>query len=173
MLPAQPHPSKEALVKKTAIVVASFALVAAAAPAAVAHTISHPGHHAPAAAKIFKSKASPSKNVKIGKSVTVKGSGALKKTSYICIEVVSNGNQLDTATDTKNLTTVTSTAAGKVTCKLPVKKYSGKDGLGSKTVHCPTTAADKKAKFSCGFALADAATEGKKSVSLAKFTAKK
>jgi hypothetical protein len=168
-------------VKKIAIAVAATALIgtAAAAPAAIAHPGSHAAAHKAAAAspKIFKSKVKPSKNVKVGKKVTITGTHALKSTKYYCAEVISNGNRAETAEDIKNIAIVKSTAAGKVVCKLPVKAYHQKIAATGKTVHCPTTAADRRAKYSCGFAFANYAKTlakiGAKSISLAKFTAKK
>jgi hypothetical protein len=131
----------------------------------VAHPTTKPAH-------TFTSKASPRKNVKPGRTITVKGTGAEKRTSFDCVMlIVDKKHTTAKYADVASLVTVRSTSKGKITCKEKFQPFSGT--IAGKTRHCPTTSADKKAGMTCGIGMGDAKTLGDKSASLAVFTAKK
>jgi hypothetical protein len=151
--------------KKTALAVATVCLVVSVAPATLAHSTPNSAH-------TFRSKARPSKHVKPGQTIIVKGTGTKKSTTYDCVLIIEDKKRpTEEYADIASLqATVKSTASGKITCKQRFEPYAGK--VAGKTRHCPTTAKDRKAGMTCGVGLGDAATMGKSSASLAKFTAK-
>jgi len=124
----------------------------------------------PAAAKVFTSTVKPNKNVGPGTTLHVTSNGAKKNTSYFCVLIVLHGANY--GANINSLKTVKSNAYGHVACSQTFKPYTVTDQK-NKTRHCPTTAADKAAGFSCAVSLADQATSGQTSASVAKFTAHK
>jgi hypothetical protein len=146
-----------------AVAVANLCVIAAATPAALAHPAAH-------GAK-FKTTASPNKHVKPGTTITVKGKGAKKSTSFFCAQLIIVPKHQSRRVVGSAVTTVMSSPRGRIKCKQRFEPFSGP--FAGKTHHCPTTKADRKAGWSCAIGLADAATEGKKSGSLVTFTAKK
>lgn len=124
------------------------------------------------AGSYFSSSVSPNKRVRPGTTLTATGHGAKRSTSYYCVVASYRNKQgAPSAPDTSTLKTVKSNAKGVVTCKVKYRPFSAK--AGNATRHCPATAADKKAGYACGVAIADAATQGLKSASVAKFTPSK
>jgi hypothetical protein len=107
------------------------------------------------------------KSAHIGQKLTLKVHGAKKKTSYICVFAIVKGKQ--NSPFLGNTTNVTSSKKGAFKCTLTFKAFSGQ--IGSKTYHCPPTAADKKAHIKCGFATADPADKNSNAIQY--FTAKK
>jgi hypothetical protein len=148
----------------TAAAIAGLTLVAGATAPALGAT-----HH-PNAGTVFKSSVSPSRNVTPGTTMTMKSSSAKPKTSYYCVFIVLKGS--DYAADTGSATLVKSNKKGHVSCTKTFQPYTATD-QNNKTRHCPTTKADAKAGFSCAMSLADQATQGQTSASVAKFSAKK
>lgn len=127
------------------------------------------GVGAASAASYFSSTVSPNKRVRPGTTLTAVGHGAKKSTSYYCVVAsYSTKKGAPSAPDVRTLKTVRSNAKGAITCRVTYKPFSAKGG--NVTRHCPATAADTKAGYQCGVALADAATQGLKSASVAKFT---
>jgi hypothetical protein len=109
----------------------------------------------------------PNTHVKAGTKLHVVGTGALKSTSYYCIVAAHNkaGAHIQ---NVGTLRTVKSTSAGRITCTLTFKPFAV--AIGGHTRHCPTTAADRAAGWTCGAALADVATQGHKSTGFAKIS---
>jgi hypothetical protein len=149
--------------KVLAVATAGFALAAAATIPATAGTT----HNAAAKTKQFKSSIKPT-TVKEGQTMTLKGHGAKKNTSYTCVVVVIKGSNY--GLDSNSLTSVTSSSSGKVTCKQKFEAFSATPINGGKARHCPLKKADKKAKFRCAIAVS---TIDKKSATISYFTAKK
>ena len=83
--------------------------------------------------------------------MTLKATGAKKKTSYTCIFAIVKGKAH--GENLNNTKSVTSTKKGKFSCSL--KFHPFKETVAGKVRHCPLTKADKKAKVKCGFAAAD------------------
>lgn len=148
-------------ISKTLAVAASACAIATAAAIPATAGVAH---H-PASKGTFKSTISPNP-VHSGQTLTLKGSGALKNTSYTCVIVVIKGKNYGLAPG--SLTPVKSNSKGKVTCKHTFTSFSA--SVGGKTRHCPLTKADKKAGFQCGMAVS---TADQKSNTISYFTAKK
>jgi hypothetical protein len=150
--------------KLMAVGAAGCALAAAVTLPATAGTAHHPA--VASKTKEFPSTLTP-KSVKPGQTITLRGHGALKKTSYDCLFIVIKGANY--GTDLHSLKPVTSTKSGKVTCKLKFEAFSAKP-LSGPTRHCPLKKADKKAGYKCAVAIS---TLNMKSASRDFFTAKK
>jgi hypothetical protein len=121
----------------------------------------------PQTIKTVKMTVSPNTGVKAGTTLHVKGTGALKSTSYYCI-VAGHNKAGAHIQNIGTLKTVKSTSAGRIACTLTFKPF--KQTVGGHTRHCPTTKADRAAGWTCGAALADAATQGHKSTGFAKIS---
>lgn len=156
--------------KKT---IATIATITAATLATVGVAASGSGaEEAALRTTVFKTTVTPSAGVGPGTVLTATGTGAEKSTNYYCVlSVVSEKKDL-TASNTMTLKQVTSTKKGKVTCKQTFQPFTAEDENGTER-HCPTTKKDRRAGFRCGVALADAATIGGTSASVAYFTATK
>jgi outer membrane scaffolding protein for murein synthesis (MipA/OmpV family) len=143
-------------------------LLAGAIAAPALGAAGHPS--APAAAKVFTSTATPNTHVGPGTVIHVTSNGAMKNTNYFCVMIVLHGGNYGANINT--LKSVKSNNRGHVACSQTFKPYTVTDQK-NKTRHCPTTAADKAAGFSCAVSLADQSTSGQTSASVAKFTAHK
>jgi hypothetical protein len=138
--------------KLMAVTATGCALAAAIAiPATAGAGHAAPASH-PAAGKhgTFHSSLSP-KVAHPGTKMTLKATGAKKKTSYTCIFAIVKGKAH--GENLNNTKSVTSTKKGKFSCSL--KFHPFKETVSGKVRHCPLTKADKKAKVKCGFAAAD------------------
>jgi hypothetical protein len=149
--------------KLMAVAAAGCALVTAVTLPAVAGPAHHPA--AKAQTKTFPSTLTPH-TVKPGQTLTLKGHGAKKSTSYSCVLVVIKGANY-TIGPIKN---IKSTKKGKVTCKVTYHPYTATSLTGGKSHHCPLSKADKKAHWRCGVAVS---TLDKSSATIQYFTAKK
>jgi hypothetical protein len=151
--------------KLIAVGASGCALVAAVTLPAMAG----PSHHAQPSSTTgtLHSTLSP-KTAHKGTKMTLKASGAEKKTGYLClfalVKGTSHGQEL---TNTKS---VTSSKKGKFSCTLTFKPFTAT--VAGKTRHCPLTKKDKKAGVKCGFAAADP-LHPTKSNAFQPFTAKK
>jgi hypothetical protein len=151
--------------KLMAVGAAGCALAAAVTLPATAGTAAH--HPAVASkTKQFPSTLTP-KSVKPGQTLTLKGHGALKSTTYNCLLIVIKGANY--YPDTASIVFPKSTKSGKITCHIKYKPFSGKP-LSGPVRHCPLTKKDKKAGFKCAVAVS---TTNMKSASRDFFTAKK
>jgi hypothetical protein len=140
----------------TAIALAGTAVMPAAA-----------ANHHPASKGTFKSTVSPNP-VHIGQTLTLSAHGAVKGDSYICTLVVIKGSNYVLG---PGAGTHTPNKHGNFKCSVTFKKFSGIPVKGgSKVRHCPTTKADRKAGFKCGFA---ASTITKTSNTISYFVGKK
>lgn len=118
----------------------------------------------------FKSKVTPKTGVTSGTTVTLKGKGAKRSTSYYCLLAVYDADGGNIAAPLiSSARAVSSNARGKVSCQQTYRPFSARDNNGVMR-HCPTTRADRRANFKCGVVLADAATEGALSATAAPFT---
>jgi len=144
-----------------AVAATGCALVTGVTLPATAGT-SHP--QAPATHQ-FKSTIKPSKNVRSGTVLHVKGHGAKKNTQYDCLFVILHKS--DYAADIGTITNVKSNKHGKVSCTKTFEPYSAADQNG-KLRHCPLTKKDAKARFRCAVVIA---TTTKSSATVAYFTA--
>lgn len=124
----------------------------------------------PTTAKVFASTVKPNKNVGPGTTLRVTSSLAKRNTDYFCILIVLHGSNYGANINT--LKSVKSNSYGHVSCSQTFQPFTVKD-TKNKTRHCPTTAAEKAAGFSCAVSLADQKTSGQTSASVAKFTAHK
>jgi hypothetical protein len=124
---------------------------------------------ASAAPTQFPSSVTPKTGVHAGTVLTDVGTGAAKSTSYACVQVIVKTTTQVYAVKLSSVKYVTSTAAGRVTCKQTFQPWSSKDTKGV-VRHCPLSAADKAAGFKCGVALGDKATQGRTTASLATFS---
>ncbi len=147
---------------------AATSTAASSSPAASAA-----GSPAAAATQYFETEVTPKTAVAPGTVLTAKSTGATPSTAYYCLIAAydTTGGGVSAA-DRASLKPVRSNADGEITCEVTYKPFSTKDTKGE-TRHCPTTAADREAKFACGVLLADAATLGALSGSAAPFTPKK
>ena len=136
--------------KLMAVGAAGCAIAAAVAIPAAAGA--HPSHAAHPAGKngTFHSTLSP-KTAHTGTKMTLKATGAEKKTSYLCLFAIVKGTQH--GQDLNNAISVKSTKKGTFSCSLKFKPFSAT--VAGKTRHCPLKKADKKAGVKCGFAAAD------------------
>ena len=151
---------------------AIVATIAAAMLTTVGATAPGSGAEEARRTTVFKTTVTPSTGVDPGTALTATGPAAEKSTKYYCVlSVVSEKKDL-TASNTMTLKQVTSTKKGKVTCKQTFQPFTADDENGTER-HCPTTKKDRRAGFRCGVALADAATIGGTSASVAYFTATK
>jgi hypothetical protein len=107
-----------------------------------------PAH--PAAAGTFHSTIS-THNPHAGTKVTMKATGAVPKTNYVCIFTIVKGtaHNENPAYDTS----ATSSKKGAFTCSLKFKPF--KLPLGGKTYSCPVSKSAAKSGVKCGFAAAD------------------
>ena len=149
--------------KLMAVGAAGCALAAAVTLPAVAGPAHHPA--AKAQTKTFPSTLTPH-TVKPGQTLTLKGHGAKKSTSYSCVLVVIKGSNY-TIGPIKN---VKSTKKGKVTCKMTYHPYKTISLTGGAGKQCPLTKAEKKGHWRCGVAVS---TTDKSSATIQYFTAKK
>ena len=124
----------------------------------------------PSAAKVFTSTVKPNTNVGPGTTLRTTSNAAMKNTNYFCILIVLHGANYGANINT--LKSVKSNQYGHVACSQTFKPFTVTDQK-NKTRHCPTTAADRTAGFSCAVSLADQQTSGQTSASVAKFTAHK
>lgn len=150
--------------KFMAVVVSTGALAAAATLPAVAGTAHHPA--VAAKTKTFPSTLTPH-TVKPGQTLTLRGHGAKKHTSYTCVLVVIKGSNYTINTHTK---TVTSSKSGKVSCKMTYRPYHTISLTGGPGRQCPLTKAEKKSHWRCGLAVS---TLNKSSATIQYFTTKK
>jgi hypothetical protein len=102
-----------------------------------------------------------------GTRMTLKASGAEKKTNYLCLFAIVKGTAH--GQELSNVASVTSTKHGTFHCSLTFKPF--KAVVAGKTRHCPLTKADRKAHVVCGFAAADP-LHSTKSNAFQPFTAK-
>jgi hypothetical protein len=152
--------------KLLAVTTAGCAVAAAVALPAAAGALGASHHPAVASkTKQFPSTLTP-KVVRPGQTLTLKGHGAKKNTSYSCVFVVIKGSNY-TIGSIKN---VKSTKKGKITCKRKFEPYTATSLSGGKSHHCPLTKKDKKAHWRCALAVS---TLDKSSATIAYFTAKK
>jgi hypothetical protein len=122
-----------------------------------------------AARVVFLSNAVPNTGVHNGTVITDTGTGAFKSTAYLCAQIIVNPTTAVVAVKLLSTKTVTSNATGKVICKQTFNAWQAKDSKGV-VRHCPLTTADRTAHFLCGIGLADKASKGAKSASLAVFS---
>lgn len=150
--------------RRIALAAAATCTLAAAAGGPALAGVAHP-----ATTKVFSSTLRPNSNVKSGTTMKMVSSHAKKRTNYTCVLIVIKGATYGAYTG--SIKGVKSTSTGHVTCKQTFKPYItnyGKTGL-----KCPTTRAERKAGYSCAVSLADTATSGQTSASVAKFTARR
>ncbi|GGM89772.1 hypothetical protein ACFFX1_20685 [Dactylosporangium sucinum] len=118
----------------------------------------------------FQTKLTPDANVAAGTVLTATATGAKPSTSYYCLVAAYSTEQAGVSAPLmSSLTKVESGADGSLACKVTYQPFEAQDTRGV-VRHCPTTAADRKDGFLCGVALADAATTGALSASVASFT---
>jgi hypothetical protein len=130
------------------------AAIAIPATAGAAHT-AKPAHPAkPAGTHGTLHSSVSTHTVKKGTKITLKASGAKKKTSYLCLFALVKGANAN-GPNLTNTKSVKSSKKGKFSCTLTFKPF--KETVAGKVRHCPLTKADKKAKVQCGFAAADPA----------------
>jgi hypothetical protein len=152
---------------KKLIAATAVCVVAGIAGPAYAHTPTPSAHKNKPNATL-----SPSKGVKTGTAIHVKGTHGLKNTGYSCIQVILHHNTAGEGT--ANLTSIVSTTSNKkgaFKCTEVFKPFTGLDG--STSVACPPTKAEAKQGYSCAVGYFDSATSGNKSAGYTKFTAKK
>jgi hypothetical protein len=136
--------------KVLAVAVTGFAIVGAAAVPAVAHT-SHPA--AASKSKVFHTTISPKSGVKTGTKLTLKGTGAAKKSQFTCVLIAIKGTKY--AIDSSSLKVTHSNKKGALTCTETFAPFHGT--VGGKKVSCPLTKANKKAGFKCALAVSNTA----------------
>jgi hypothetical protein len=151
--------------KYLAVAASGCALAAAVALPAIAGA-AHPAHPS-GTHGTFHSTLTP-KVAHKGTRMTLKASGAEKKTSYLCLFALVKGTQH--GQELNNTASVTSSKKGTFHCTLTFKPFTAI--VAGKTRHCPLTKADKKAGVKCGFAAADP-LNATKSNAFQPFTAKK
>lgn len=155
--------------KRTLVVLSMGGLLAAGAAAPALGGAAHPAHAShPSAAKVFRSSVKPNKNVKPGTTLKLTSSHAKRSTAYSCVLIVIKGSTY--GADTSTIKPAQSNRHGHVTCTQKYQPYTTNYG---KTLHCPPTRSERRKGYSCAVSLADSATQGQKSASVAKFTAKK
>lgn len=151
----------------------AFTAGCGAAPTPSAHRTVSESPKASSGPSLFKTSVSPSSNVTPSTVVTARSTGAAKNTAYYCLEAAfsTTGGSVSAA-DNATLKVVRSDPAGDITCQIKYQPFSARDSRGV-IRHCPTTAPDAMAGFHCGVALADAATFGHTSASVAPFATSK
>lgn len=149
---------------RVAVLAAGTLLAAGLAAPALA------GNARPDGPKQFTSTITPKTNVAPGTKIHVSSNGAMPNTGYYCVEIVLHGANY--GPNYNSLKSVKSNAYGHVACTQTFKPFTVTDKQ-NKTRHCPTTAAERAAGFSCAISLADSSTAGQTSASVAKFTAHK
>lgn len=155
--------------KRTLAVLSVGGLLAAGAAAPALGGTAHPTHPShPAAAKVFHSSVKPNKHVKPGTTLKLTSTKAKRKTNYTCVLIVIKGSTY--GADTATIKPVKSNKHGHVSCTQTYQPYTTNYG---KTLHCPPTRSERRKGYSCAVSLADSATSGQQSASVAKFTAKK
>ncbi|WP_432969750.1 hypothetical protein [Dactylosporangium sp. CA-233914] len=118
----------------------------------------------------FETKLTPNADIAPGTVLTATATGATPSTAYYCVVATYSTKQAGVSAPLKSsLTKVESGADGSLACKVTYEPFQAVDTKGV-VRHCPTTAADREDGFLCGVALADAATTGALSASLASFT---
>jgi len=127
--------------------IAAAAIVPATAGAAHA---SHPARPALSHGTLHSSISTTTAHT--GTKLTLKASGAKKKTSYLCLFALVHGSNQN-GPNLANHVSVKSSKKGKFHCTLTFKPFTA--NVGGKLRHCPLTKADKKAHIVCGFAAAD------------------
>jgi hypothetical protein len=155
------------ITKPIAVAAAGLSLAAAAALPAAAGAAHHAAAH-PSSKGTFKSTVSPT-TVHNGQTITLKAHGAKPKTDYTCVLTVTHGSNYALGPHSI-LGTKKSSKHGKFTCSTIFHPFSGSPVNGGPKRHCPTTKADRRAGWKCGFA---ASTLNKKSNTISYFTAKK
>jgi hypothetical protein len=117
--------------------------------------------------------ASPTKNVKPGKTITVKVKGAHKGAKYYCaVTILSKSNPTgDYAAQASSAKQIKASKKGTFTCKQVFKPFSGISSGGT-PVTCPVKKSLAK-KYTCAIGVADVKTQGQKQSATVKFTAKK
>ena len=146
--------------KTLAVSAAGLSMAAAVALPAAAGTAHHP-----ASKGTFKSTVSPNP-VHTGDKLVLKASGAKKGKSYTCVVLVIKGKNYGIGS---LLGSKTANRKGKFKCiDASFKPFSAT--VAGTVRHCPTTKADRKAGYKCGFA---ASTIDKTSNTISYFTAKK
>jgi hypothetical protein len=156
--------SKVLAVAAAGCALAGGAMLPAAAGASHAATKAKP---AVAATHVFHtvlSTHSPSK----GSTMTLTGTGALKKTQYNCVLIVIKGANY--TIDSSSVHLVTSSKKGKVVCKETYEPYTAISLTGGPSRKCPLSKKLKKAGYKCGFAVSNTA---KTSSGIQYFTPKK
>jgi hypothetical protein len=131
-----------------AVAVSGCALAASVAIPAAAGPATHAQHARPALSHGTLHSTISTTHAKTGTKLTLKVTGAKKKTNYLCLFALVKGAN-------KNYPNLTNTAhpvsskKGKFSCTLTFKPF--KEGKFA----CPLNKAAKKAKLTCGFAAAD------------------
>jgi hypothetical protein len=138
--------------KALAVGVSGCAIAAAAVVPATAGA-AHASHPALTHGTLHSSISSTTAHT--GTKLTLKASGAKKKTSYLCLFALVKGTQH--GQDLNNTSNAKSTKKGKFHCTLTFKPFTAT--VAGKLRHCPLTKADKKAHVVCGFAAADPADQ--------------
>jgi hypothetical protein len=91
----------------------------------------------------------------IGQTVKGHATGATPNHTYVCILTLTHPGTAETAAlaNVNDTASVKSNSAGAVSCKLVFLNFTHK--IQGKAHACPPSAADKKAHWGCGFAVAN------------------
>jgi hypothetical protein len=128
-------------------------------------------HSNPSTAKKIHMTASPTKNVKPGTTIHVKGSGAGKGAYYCALTVLNKSDPTgDYVADAKGLKVVNS-KHGKLKCNIKFAKFKGVSSGTATQVGCPVAKKLSK-KWSCAVNLADKKHQGQAYAGTVFFTGK-